>query len=91
MVLRTTETTVTFRRSFKLTSIDTLQPAGTYRLVIDEEEILGLSFLAFQRTGTTLHIPASSSANRRDQAFPVNAGELAAALQADSGSQSNLL
>lgn len=90
MAFRTTETTITFRRPFTLTSIDAQQPAGTYRVVIDEEEILGLSFLAFQRTRTTLHIPAVSSYSRGCQAFPVNAGELAAALQADGRSQTNL-
>jgi hypothetical protein len=45
MAVRTTETTVTFRHPFTLTSLDGPQPAGTYRLVTDEEEILGLSFL----------------------------------------------
>jgi hypothetical protein len=58
MADRTTETTVTFKHPFSLTSLDSRQPAGTYRLVMDEEEILGLSFLAFRRTATMLHIPA---------------------------------
>jgi hypothetical protein len=52
MTVRTTETTVTFRHPFTLTSLDRPQPAGTYRLVTDEEEILSLSSLAFQRTAT---------------------------------------
>ena len=60
MSVRTTETTVTFKRPFTLPSVDSPQPAGTYRLVMDEEEILGLSFLAFRRTATMLHIPAIS-------------------------------
>jgi hypothetical protein len=34
--------------------------AGRYRLVTDEDEMLGLSFLAFPRTATMLHIPAIS-------------------------------
>ena len=50
MSVRTTETTVTFKHPFTLPSFDGPQPAGTYRLVMDEEEILGLSFLAFRRT-----------------------------------------
>ncbi len=87
MSVRTTETTVTFKRPFTLPSVDSPQPAGTYRLVMDEEEILGLSFLAFRRTATMLHIPAISPAlsisARPKQVFPVNSAELAPALEAD--------
>lgn len=50
---------------------------------MDEEEILGLSFLAFRRTATMLHIPAISISDRPNQVFPVNSAELAAALEAD--------
>lgn len=83
MAIRTTETTVTFRHPFTLTSLDGPQPAGSYRLVTDEEEILGLSFLAFRRTATMLHIPAISISGHTKQVFPVNSAELAAALTAD--------
>jgi len=87
MAVRTTETMVTFKHPFTLTSLDGRQPAGTYRLVLDEEEILGLSFLAFRRTATMLHIPAISPAlsisGRPNQVFSVNSAELAAALEAD--------
>jgi hypothetical protein len=81
---RTIETTVTFKHPFMLDSFDVTQPAGTYRLVIDEEEILGLSFPAYRRTSTVLHVPACSSASASRQAFPVAAAELDAALEADA-------
>jgi len=81
---RTTETTVTFKRPFMLGSFDSMQPAGTYRLVIDEEEVAGLSFVAFRRISTVLHVPASSSASGHQQAFPTDPGELEAALEADA-------
>jgi hypothetical protein len=81
---RTIETTVTFKHPFMLDSFDVTQPAGTYRLVIDEEEILGLSFPAYRRTSTVLHVPACSSASGSRQAFPVAAAELDAALEADA-------
>lgn len=84
MSVRTIETTVTFKRPFTLPSIDGPQPAGTYRLVMDEEEILGLSFLAFHRTATMLHTPAISMSGRPDQVFSVTSTELAAALEADA-------
>jgi hypothetical protein len=80
---RTTETTVTFKNPFRLESFDRLQPAGTYRLVVDEEEILGLSFPAYRRRSTVLHVPACSSESNSRQAFPVDPKELEAALAAD--------
>jgi hypothetical protein len=81
---RTTETTVTFKHPFILGSFDSAQPAGTYRLVMDEEEIIGLSFVAFRRTSTVLHVPAASTASSHQQAFPTDPGELEAALEADA-------
>jgi hypothetical protein len=87
MAIRTTETTVTFTHPFTLTSLDRPQPAGTYRLVTDQEEILGLSFLAFQRTATMLHIPAISISGGPTQVFHVSSAELAAALEADGQAQ----
>jgi hypothetical protein len=83
MAVRTTETTVTFKNTFTLSSIDGLQPAGTYRLVVDEEEIPGLSFLAFHRTATMLHLPAVSVSSPSYQVVSVDPAELQAALEAD--------
>jgi hypothetical protein len=80
---RSTETTVTFKHPFFLGSFDAVQSAGTYRLVIDEEEILDPSFPAYRRTSTVLHVPAGSSASGAGQAFPVDGAELKAALEAD--------
>ncbi|UVF22376.1 MULTISPECIES: hypothetical protein [Microvirga] len=91
MTIRTTESTVTFSHPFTLTSLDRPQPAGTYRLVTDEEEILGLSFLAFQRTATMLYVPAISTSGSPTQVFHVNPAELTAALEADGQAQSQLL
>jgi hypothetical protein len=81
---RTTETSVTFRHPFALTSLDGTQPPGTYRLVVDEDEIDGLSFLAFRRTATMLHLPALASGCSNYQVFLVDAEELASALEADA-------
>jgi hypothetical protein len=44
MAVLTTETTITFKPPFRLSSFDRPQP---YRLAIDKEEIQGLSFLAY--------------------------------------------
>ena len=84
MATRTTETTVTFRKRFGLTSLDGPQAPGTYRLVVDEDEIEGLSFLAFRRTATMLHLPAITSARADHQVVLVDPEELASALEADA-------
>jgi hypothetical protein len=79
---RTRETTVTFRHPFKLSALESAQPAGTYRLVIDEEEIPDITFLAYRRSATMLHIPAIA-ASGSIQVFTINFEELARALEAD--------
>jgi hypothetical protein len=84
MSIRTRETTVTFRHPFKLSMLDRLQPAGTYRLVIDEEEIPDVSFIAYRRTASMLHTPAISAPGTSGQVFTVGSEELATALEADS-------
>jgi len=84
MTGRTTESQITFRRPFRLSAFDERQPAGTYRLQIDEEAIQGLSFLAYRRTATVLHVPAITVQGGVHQAVGVDAKELAAALDADA-------
>lgn len=84
MSVRTTESKVTFRRPFLLASLGSSQPAGTYRLEIDEEEMPGLSFAAFHRTATMLHLPALSVTSGLNEIVPVDPAELAAALAADA-------
>ncbi len=88
MGTRTHETTVTFTHPFKLSVFDREQPAGTYRLAIDEEAIPDISFLAYRRLATMLHTPAvsvpgSSVFRSSGQVFTVSAEELAKALEAD--------
>jgi hypothetical protein len=84
MTVRTTETTVTFRRSFMMDAFDAPQPAGTYRLIIEEEDIPGLSFLAYRCTATTLYVPAIANSASFEEVFFVGSAELAAALEADA-------
>jgi hypothetical protein len=83
MSVRTSETTVTFKHPFMLAAFDGPQPAGTYRLVTDEQEIPGLSFSAFQRTATMLHLPALAMSGRSTEVFLVDPADLIAALEAD--------
>jgi hypothetical protein len=83
MAIRTRESTVTFAHPFQLSAFDNLMPAGTYRLVTDEEEILGLSFLAYQRMATTLHTPSLSAPQGRSESVSISQAELDAALVRD--------
>ena len=87
MTVRTRESTVTFRRPFMLSAFDRPQPAGTYRLVTDEEEILGLSFLAYRQTAAMLHTPAISVPDSSHQVFVIDSEELTRALEADARPQ----
>jgi hypothetical protein len=83
MTDRTTETEVTFGHPFRLSILSNPQPAGTYRVVTDEEEIEGLSFLAFRRTATMLQIPAIELSRGSSQIILVDPVELATALNKD--------
>jgi len=85
MTTRSHETTATFSRPFALSEVDRPLPAGTYRVVVDEEDIPGLSFVAFRRTATALYLPALSSPGGRSERFLINSDELTAALEADGG------
>lgn len=84
MTVRTTESTVTLSHPFRTAALDRIQPAGTYRVVTDEEEIIGLSFLAFRRTATLLHIPALETSSIAKQVVAIDPTELDAILAADS-------
>jgi len=82
--IRTTDTTVTFRRPFTLAALDGLQPAGTYRVVVEEEQISGLSFVAFRRVATLLYVPADPVPDGTRQVVSVLPNELAEAVAADA-------
>ncbi len=53
---RVTSSTIEFRRPFRLSALDASQPAGTYRIDSYEELVEGLSFAAYRRIETLLHL-----------------------------------
>jgi hypothetical protein len=71
MTIRTTHSLVTFIRPFQIDGTDALQPAGDYRVDIDEELIEGLSFLAYRRVAALIHLPAVSLPQSRTQVIQV--------------------
>ncbi|WP_377805766.1 hypothetical protein ABNQ38_03785 [Azospirillum sp. A29] len=57
--IRTTTRTVTFSHPFSLSSVEGMQPAGSYVVETDEELVDSLSFPVYRRTATWLHLPRS--------------------------------
>jgi len=84
MAERTRETEITFAHPFVLSSLVVPLEAGTYRLIVDEEEIEGLSFSAFRRTDTQLEIPAIATDNGTRQRLSVSSQEIETALAKDA-------
>lgn len=80
---RTTVRLITFRHPFNLESLVAPLDAGTYRLVVDEELIEGLSFTAYRKVATHLEIPAISVEAVRRQSLKVSSDEIASALRID--------
>jgi hypothetical protein len=80
-MVRTTTTTLTFRRPFSLPGADRMVPAGDYRVVTDEELIEGLSFPAYHRVSTAIFVPGAQPGSW--EMFPIDPRDLAAAQERD--------
>jgi hypothetical protein len=78
MATRTRRKLVTFTEPFLLHAIDTMQPAGTYNVDTDEELIDGLSFLAYRRIATWIHLPSIAAKSGSGQMILVQPSELEA-------------
>ena len=61
MTRRTSNKMVTFALPFLLKGIDREIPAGSYRVVTDEELVEGLSFPVYKRISTMIFVPAQAS------------------------------
>ena len=83
MTTRTTRKTLTFRHPFCLSAVEKVLPSGTYTVDTDDELIEGLSFLAYRRIATLLHLPATSSRVGVSEIVTVSPEELEAALERD--------
>lgn len=83
MTVRTTKKTVTFVASFVLGDFDEVLPAGTYDVETDEELLEGLSFHAYRRVLTLIHLSGPRGLSR---VLTVDPNELDAALKRDGAS-----
>ncbi len=84
MTERTLESEITFSRPFALSPLVVPLDAGTYRLVVDEELIEGLSFPAYRRTATHLEIPALGVNIGTRQLLQVHPRDVEAAMKKDA-------
>lgn len=83
MEVRTKQSTVRFSSEFLLRGVDDPQPPGEYRVEYDEEQIEGISFLAFRRITTFFHLPAIATGQSTRQMVPIDPDDLEAALAKD--------
>jgi hypothetical protein len=83
MSTRTTHSVVHFSAPFALRGVDEMLPPGDYAIDEDEELIDGISWLAYRRVATFIHLPSMASNSRTSQLISIDHAELEAALQQD--------
>ncbi len=84
MTMRTTKSTVTFTRPFRLGAFGEQFPAGRYPIETDEELLEGVSFPAYRRTATMMQLTADPLHLGVTEIAVVDPGLLEEALAADA-------
>jgi hypothetical protein len=83
MTVRTSEKTVTFRRPFRLGDFDEVLQPGAYRIETDEELLAGISFPAYRRILTLMHLHAEPGRRGVERLLTIDPKELDEALERD--------
>lgn len=83
MTVRTLTSNVTFANPFRIGDLDETLPPGTYKVETDEERLEGLSFEAYRRVQTLIHLPAKSARPGFSRTLVIDPGALDAALSRD--------
>jgi hypothetical protein len=83
MTVRTSKKTVNFRKPFVLGGFDEVLPAGAYNVETDEELLEGISFPAYRRKLTVIHLHAESDNPGLTRTLTIDPNELDAALKRD--------
>jgi hypothetical protein len=83
MIARSLSKTVVFNRPFLLKGVDRMLPAGSYRVVTDEELIDGISFPAYRRVATMIFVPAAIGGSSVEM-VTIDPRDLQAALDRDA-------
>ena len=84
MITRTIGETITFQHPFRLSGADDLQPAGRYLVETDEELIQSLSFPAYRRLSTFIHLAGRPNSSELARVVDTVPAKLAAALAIDA-------
>jgi hypothetical protein len=84
MIARSLDKTVVFNRPFLLKGVDRMLPAGSYRVVPDEELIEGISFPVYRRVATMIFVPAPAQGSSSIEMVTIDPLDLKAALERDS-------
>ncbi|SCA56616.1 conserved hypothetical protein [Candidatus Terasakiella magnetica] len=91
MTIRTSSKFVIFNHPFKIGRLAEIQPAGSYKVDTDEELIEGLSFIAYKRVMTVIHLHSKNKLKSLTRALTITAKELKEALQNDNVANGNVL
>jgi hypothetical protein len=86
---RTSVETVTFRHAFTLSGAEEEQPAGRYLVETDEELLQSLSFPAYRRLATYIHLAGRPNSNETARVVDINPAELSSALARDGFAQNS--
>jgi hypothetical protein len=81
MFTRTKTRTVHFDAPFTLTGLEGVHPPGDYQVQDEEEQIIGISWLAYRRVATVIEVVAGNKKSLVD----IDPAELDAALERDGG------
>ncbi|SIQ02833.1 hypothetical protein SAMN05880561_101850 [Rhizobium sp. RU33A] len=79
MFTRTKTRTVHFDAPFTLTGLEGVHPPGDYQVQDDEEQITGISWLAYRRVATAIEVVAG----KKTSLIGIDPSELDAALELD--------
>lgn len=80
---RTTHSIAHFTAPFVLGGLEGQLPAGDYDIDHDEELIDGMSWLAWRRVATFIHLPARTLKSPTNQLIAIDHAELETALRQD--------
>ncbi|MBC2860353.1 hypothetical protein [Stappia sp. 28M-7] len=84
MTTRTTQSIVRFQTAFLLPDFVEPQPPGDYQVDRDEELIEGLSWIAWKRVGTFIHLPAIGVRTAIRQLVPIDPAQIDAVTEKEN-------
>lgn len=87
MTVPTANSTVTFKRPFVIGGFDEELAAGVYIVETEESLLQGISFPAYRRISTLIHVHAKPGRSAVTQTVTIDPNELDAALARDRASK----